>query len=504
MIKVDNLTSGKVKETYTYATGNRISQKKDYNDTTGTLIRTTNYTFNANGALAKAQITEGSQTNTIDYTYNNDDQLIKIIKNINGTQTSILYEYDQDGNRLAKTVNGVHQHYHRDTNGEIFKVTTETANGSQTMFNVYKDADGNLLSFRYNDSLYYYQFNARGDVIAITDPAGTVIATYDYDEWGNITSITGNQEVANANPYRYVGKYGVIYDKNANTYLIGWRDYDPTTGRFIVPDEYEGEEDEPTSLNRYLYAEGDPVNNIDPDGHLPKWMQKGWKSTKKYSKKAYNFAAGDDIRKLRSKKSKWYQKAGAGASIASNFVPGVGAAKWGAKAGIKALKYGKKAKKIKKFPASSIKKTRKHKIKSKTTYKKTYSNRSYTAKKVSKRSKAKQVDKGLASRGYKPSAGERTLKNYVNNNVPKNKETKLFTKSSRFNNVGSKGGQFKRYGTDSPAGLAPHVHQPIRNAHNGKIRGGVGSKTKNGGVTYPTKRDVKQLYQYINNGKYRQ
>ncbi|MBN3554065.1 DNRLRE domain-containing protein [Fictibacillus nanhaiensis] len=385
MIRVDNLTSGKVKETYTYATGNRISQKKEYNDTTGTLIRTINYTFNANGALAKAQITEGSQTNTIDYTYNNDDQLIKIIKNINGTQTSILYEYDQDGNRLAKTVNGVHQHYHRDTNGEIFKVTTETANGSQTMFNVYKDADGNLLSFRYNDSLYYYQFNARGDVIAITDPAGTVIATYDYDEWGNITSITGNQEVANANPYRFVGKYGVIYDKDANTYLMGWRDYNPSTGRFIVPDEYEGEEDEPTSLNRYLYAEGDPVNNIDPDGHLPKWMQRGWKSTKKYSKKAYNFAAGDDIRKLRSKKSKWYQKAGAGASLASNFIPGVGAAKWGAKAGIKALKYGKKAKKIKKFPASSIKKTRKQKLKSKKTYKKTYSARSYTAKRTSKK-----------------------------------------------------------------------------------------------------------------------
>ncbi|MGA4722130.1 DNRLRE domain-containing protein [Fictibacillus nanhaiensis] len=393
VIRIENLTSGKVKEIYTYATGNRISQKKEYNDTTGALIRTTNYTFNANGALSKAQITEGSQTNTIDYSYNNDDQLIKIMKNINGTETSILYEYDQDGNRLAKTVNNVHQHYHRDTNGEIFTITTETPNGSQTMFNAYKDADGNLLSFRYNDSLYYYQFNARGDVIAITDPAGTVIATYDYDEWGNITSITGNQEVANANPYRYVGKYGVIYDKDANTYLMGWRDYDPTTGRFIVPDEYEGEEDEPTSLNRYLYAEGDPVNNIDPDGHLPKWMQKGWKSTKKYSKKAYNFAAGDDVRKLRSKKSKWYQKAGAGASLASNFVPGVGAAKWGAKAGIKALKYGKKAKKIKKFPASSIKKTRKQKLKTKQHNRKGTSHRIASNKKYQNKNLKKRVVK---------------------------------------------------------------------------------------------------------------
>ncbi|PLR90026.1 hypothetical protein CVD25_20270, partial [Bacillus canaveralius] len=116
---------------------------------------------------------------------------------------------------------------------------------------------------------------------------------------------------------------------------------------------------------------------------------------------------------------------------------------------------------------------------------------------------AKGTDKGLASRGYKPSPGERTFEGFVNNNVPKTKETKLYTNSSDFNNVGSSGGQFKRFGTDSHAGLAPHVHQPIRNVFNGNIRGGVGSKTKNGGVAVPTRNDVKQLYDYLYNGKYR-
>lgn len=114
-------------------------------------------------------------------------------------------------------------------------------------------------------------------------------------------------------------------------------------------------------MNRYLYADGDPVNNIDPDGHLPEWLQRGWKATKKWAKKGYDFAIGDDIRTLKSPKSKWYHKAGAAASLASNFIPGAGAVKWG----VKAVKYGKKMKKSRKFAAASIKKMRKAKLKAK-------------------------------------------------------------------------------------------------------------------------------------------
>ena len=49
-----------------------------------------------------------------------------------------------------------------------------------------------------------------------------------------------------------------------------------------------------------------------------------------------------------------------------------------------------------------------------------------------------------------------------------------------------------------------HVHQPTRNVNpnNGMIIGKPGSKTKNGGVTVPGAKDVKQLYDYLNNTKY--
>ena len=42
--------------------------------------------------------------------------------------------------------------------------------------------------------------------------------------------------------------------------------YDPDEGRFLTADDYLGEPGTPPSLNRYLYAYGNPTAYIDPDG----------------------------------------------------------------------------------------------------------------------------------------------------------------------------------------------------------------------------------------------
>ncbi len=107
---------------------------------------------------------------------------------------------------------------------------------------------------------------------------------------------------------------------------------------------------------------------------------------------------------------------------------------------------------------------------------------------------------GLETRGYKPSPGERTLDGYVKQNAAQ-REIGLYTDSAAFDfTPGST--QFKRFGADSHAGLSPHVHQPIRNMTPNGPRGTTGTKIKNDGVTKPTQKDVKQLYENLNNGKY--
>jgi hypothetical protein len=42
----------------------------------------------------------------------------------------------------------------------------------------------------------------------------------------------------------------------------------PATGRFWTQDSFEGINSEPLSLHKYTYAHSDPVNRIDPSGHI--------------------------------------------------------------------------------------------------------------------------------------------------------------------------------------------------------------------------------------------
>jgi RHS repeat-associated protein len=43
----------------------------------------------------------------------------------------------------------------------------------------------------------------------------------------------------------------------------------PTTGRFWTQDSYEGNQSEPLSLHKYLYAANNPANVVDPSGLVP-------------------------------------------------------------------------------------------------------------------------------------------------------------------------------------------------------------------------------------------
>ena len=45
------------------------------------------------------------------------------------------------------------------------------------------------------------------------------------------------------------------------------RYYNPSTGRFMTMDSFEGEPTNPLSLHKYTFAENDPVNKTDPTGH---------------------------------------------------------------------------------------------------------------------------------------------------------------------------------------------------------------------------------------------
>jgi RHS repeat-associated protein len=60
---------------------------------------------------------------------------------------------------------------------------------------------------------------------------------------------------------------GEQWDADLGMYFLRARYLNPDTGRFHTRDTYEGNNGEPLSLHKYLYANGNPVGYIDPSGH---------------------------------------------------------------------------------------------------------------------------------------------------------------------------------------------------------------------------------------------
>ena len=123
---------------------------------------------------------------------------------------------------------------------------------------------------------YYYYYNGHGDVTALSDISkNAVLAEYDYDPFGNITTIT-NEELDN--PIMYAGYQ---YDDETGLYYLNARMYDPEIARFMQMDTYTGQSSDPLSLNLYSYTHNNPVTYYDPTGHiLSEWDKDNVTSSK--------------------------------------------------------------------------------------------------------------------------------------------------------------------------------------------------------------------------------
>jgi RHS repeat-associated protein len=85
--------------------------------------------------------------------------------------------------------------------------------------------------------------------------------TYDYDAFGNLIHSTGTTP----NNYLFAGEQ---FDPDLNLYYNRARYLNASSGRFWTMDSFEGFDQEPGSLHKYLYVEGDPTTLLDRSGHF--------------------------------------------------------------------------------------------------------------------------------------------------------------------------------------------------------------------------------------------
>ena len=134
--------------------------------------------------------------------------------------------------------------------------------GADTLHFTY-DASGTPLTVTHNGTVYYYVTNLQGDIIAILDSAGSTVATYTYDAWGNPLD-TPTEPIATLNPLRY---RGYVYDTETGLYYLQSRYYDPAIGRFINADGLVSTGQGILGNNMYAYCGNNPVNRVDPTGY---------------------------------------------------------------------------------------------------------------------------------------------------------------------------------------------------------------------------------------------
>lgn len=141
------------------------------------------------------------------------------------------------------------------------------------------------------------------------------------------TAYAAYGERTNANFDTQKGYIGERYDPETGLLYLNARYMDPAFGRFISPDDWDPVL-EGVGTNRYAYAQNDPVNKSDPNGHI---IETGWDA----ANAAYGWASAADNYSQGNYVSAAVDAVGATIDTAAAVAPGVPS---GATAGIKGVR----------------------------------------------------------------------------------------------------------------------------------------------------------------------
>jgi RHS repeat-associated protein len=256
-------------QTITYAhdaVGNRLEVDRDgsvttyaYDDndlllseTTGGA--TTTYAYDDNGNMIGRTV--GATTDT--YVYDAENRLLGANLQTGPTIGAVSYTYDTDGIRTSATRGGLTTTFVTDKTRDVAQVLVERTGADVVAYTYGLDL---VSQVRSGGGASFHLYDGQLSTRQLTDGTGAVTDSYTYDAFGALSASTGSSP----NFYLYAGEQ---LDPDLGFYYLRARYYDQGTGRFTATDPRPGDLGDPSSLHRYLYAAGDPINKADPSGEF--------------------------------------------------------------------------------------------------------------------------------------------------------------------------------------------------------------------------------------------
>ncbi|MEO7411822.1 MAG: Ig-like domain-containing protein [Opitutaceae bacterium] len=228
-------------------------------------------TYTANGSTVQGA-TAVSPAGTATETYDFEERLILRTRT---DGTSINLSYDGDGNRVRKTIFDPFASVVSSTawlvdsnnlTGYAQVVEERSSTGGAPSSSKVYTYGSRLISQASSvngqpSTISYYVCDGGNSVRELSNETGAITDHYDYDAFGNLIFRDGTT----VNAYLYRGEQ---YDADLGLYFLRARYLNPASGRFWTQDSYEGRNEDPMSLNKYLYANADPVGHRDPSGNF--------------------------------------------------------------------------------------------------------------------------------------------------------------------------------------------------------------------------------------------
>ncbi len=177
--------------------------------------------------------------------------------------TGVKFLYDGFGRLVAKRVNGAVNAYLLWDGENLLAQLNSTGTSVVTEYSQYPGLDNPHAVIRQpTGSRFYARLDGLGNVIGLTNESNAIRRTYQYDDWGKLTSGSDTEGFSDTDRTRWKG--ALWMGPEADLYFMRNRWYEAGTGRFLSQDPIglQG------GINNYAFAASNPISGRDPTGLL--------------------------------------------------------------------------------------------------------------------------------------------------------------------------------------------------------------------------------------------